>query len=68
MRAYKPKDNVQAKAYYTDRFYVSPQVPKYEVESDEVFAHDLEAIKAKFDVLDAYIQVAQMVVFINPNL
>jgi len=44
MRAYKPKDNVQAKPYYTDRFYVSPQVPKYEVSSDEVFAHDLEAI------------------------
>ena len=28
MRAYKPKDNVQKKAYYTDRFYVSPQVAK----------------------------------------
>jgi NADH-quinone oxidoreductase subunit C len=67
MRAYKPKDNVQAKPYYTDRFYVSPQVSKFEVESDEVFAHDLEAIKAKFDVLDAYIQVGQMVVFINPK-
>lgn len=67
MRAYKPKDNVQKKAYYTDRFYVSPQVPKYEVSSDEVFAGDLEAIKAKFEVLDAYIQVGQMVVFINPK-
>jgi NADH-quinone oxidoreductase subunit C len=67
MRAYKPKDNVQAKPYYTDRFYVSPQVPKSAVESDEVFAHDLEAIQAKFEVLDAYIQVGQMVVFINPE-
>jgi NADH-quinone oxidoreductase subunit C len=67
MRAYTPKDNVQAKAYYTDRFYVSPQVPKSPVESDEVFAHDLEAIKANFEVLDAYIQVGQMVVFIKPE-
>jgi len=67
MRAYAPKDNVQKKSYYTDRFYVSPQVPKQEVESDEVFAADLAAIKTKFDVLDAYIQVEQMVVFINPN-
>jgi len=50
MRAYTPKDDVQAKAYYTDRFYVSPQVPKSPVESDEVFAKDLAAIKAKFDV------------------
>jgi NADH-quinone oxidoreductase subunit C len=67
MRAYTPKDDVQAKSYYTDRFYVSPQVPKSPVESDEVFAKDLEAIKAKFEVLDAYIQVEQMVVFIKPE-
>ena len=65
MRAYTPKDDVQAKAYYTDRFYVSPQVPKSPVESDEVFAKDLAAIKEKFEVTDAYIQVEQMVIFIN---
>ena len=65
MRAYTPKDNVQAKPYYTDRFYVAPQVPKEDVESDEVFASDLAAIKKKFKVLDAYIQVGQMVVYIN---
>ena len=67
MRKYTPKDNVQKKAYYTDRFFVSPQVPKFDVESDEVFAADLAAIKAKFDVVEAYIQVEQMVVFINPK-
>jgi NADH-quinone oxidoreductase subunit C len=67
MRAYKPKDDVQKKAYYTDRFFVSPQVAKFSVEDDEVFAHDLEAIKAKFEVLDAYIQVGQMVVLVKPE-
>ncbi|NPA59923.1 MAG: NADH-quinone oxidoreductase subunit C [Epsilonproteobacteria bacterium] len=67
MRAYKPKDNVQKKAYYTDRFYKSPQVPKQDVASDEIFTADLEAIKAKFEVLDAYIQVEQMVVYIKPQ-
>jgi NADH-quinone oxidoreductase subunit C len=67
MRAYTPKDDVQAKAYYTDRFYVAPQVPKTEVDSDEVFAADLAAIKAKFEVKEAYIQVEQMVVYINAN-
>ena len=67
MRAYTPKDDVQAKAYYTDRYYVAPQVPKQEVSSDEVFAADLEAIKAKFEVTEAYIQVEQMVIFINPS-
>ncbi|MEA3331506.1 MAG: NADH-quinone oxidoreductase subunit C [Campylobacterota bacterium] len=67
MRAYTPKDNVQKKPYYTDRFHVAPQVPKQDVASDEVFAADLAAIKAKFEVLDSYIQVEQMVVFINPK-
>ncbi len=65
MRAYTPKDDVQAKAYYTDRYYVAPQVPKQDVESDAVFAADLEAIKAKFEVKEAFIQVEQMVVYIN---
>jgi len=67
MRAYKAKDDVQAKAYYTDRYYVAPQVPKTDVAEDEVFASDLAAIKAKFDVKEAYIQVEQMVVYINAN-
>jgi len=67
MRKYTDKKNVQAKPYYTDRFYKVPQVPKYEVESDEVFAADLSAIKAKFEVSDAYIQVGQMTVWIKPS-
>ena len=67
MRAYTPKDDVQKKAYYTDRFYVAPQVPKTAVEEDAVFTADLEAIKAKFEVKDAYIQVEQMVIYINPS-
>ncbi len=67
MRAYKPKDDVQKRAYYTDRFYVSPQVPKLDVSSDEVFALDLDAIKAKFEVSEAYIQVDQMVVYVDPK-
>jgi len=67
MRKYTPKDDVQAKAYYTDRYYVAPQVPKSEVASDEVFAADLAAIKAKFDVKEAFIQVGQMIVYINAS-
>ena len=67
MRAYTPKDNVQAKSYYTDRFYVSPQVPKQDVDTDEVFAADLAAISAKFEVKEAFIQVTNMVVYINAS-
>jgi NADH-quinone oxidoreductase subunit C len=67
MRAYKPKGDVQKKSYYTDRYWVAPQVAKQEVFSDAVFNADLEAIKSKFEVSDAYIQVEQMVLFINPE-
>ena len=65
MRAYTPKDDVQAKSYYNDRYYVSPQVPKEEVASDAIFAADLAAIEAKFEVKESYIQVGQMVIYIN---
>jgi len=67
MRAYTPKDNVQAKAYYTDRYYVSPQVSKEEVSTDAVFESDLAAISAKFEVKESYLQKGQMVVYINAN-
>ncbi len=67
MRRYTPKDDVQKKPYYTDRFWVAPQVPKFPVDQDEVFAGDLAAIKKKFKVEDAYIQVEQMIVYIRPQ-
>lgn len=67
MRRYTPKDDVQKKPYYTDRYWVAPQVPKSAVGEDEVFAADLDAIKAKFEVLDAYVQAGQMVVYIKPE-
>ncbi len=68
MRAYKPKDDVQKKSYYTDRYWVAPQVPKSKVEDDEIFTADVKAIEnAKIKVLDSYIQVEQMVVYIKPE-
>ena len=33
MRKYVPKDNVQGKSYYTDRYWVAPRVPRIEVEA-----------------------------------
>ena len=67
MRAYKPKDDVQKKPYYTDRFWVAPQVAKFDVSTDAVFAADLEALQSKFEIQDAYIQVEQLVVYIKPE-
>lgn len=65
MRQYKDKKNVQAKAYYNDRFFVSPQIPKEEVETDEVFAKDVKDLETSFVVKEAYIQRGQLVVYIN---
>ena len=60
MRKYVPKDNVQAKAYYTDRFHVVPSVPTEDVSTDEVFAKHLEILSSKVDVKSAYIQIGQL--------
>lgn len=65
MRKYTPKDNVQGKAYYTDRYHVVPSVPTFAVESDEVFAKQLEILKAKIEVKLAKIMLGQMIVEIN---
>lgn len=67
MRQYKEKENVQKKPYYSDRFWVAPQMPKFDVQSDTVFAQDLAVLKEKFEIVDAYIQQGQMIVYINSN-
>ncbi len=65
MREYKDRKNVQAKVYYKDRFYVVPQIPKEEVDSDEIFSKDMFAISKKVDVKEAYIQKSQLVIILN---
>jgi NADH-quinone oxidoreductase subunit C len=68
MRPYRPKDNLQKKAYYTDRFWVAPKIPEEDVSTDEVFAADLEKIKSKFDIKKAFIQRGQLVIIIDPSI
>jgi len=65
MRAYSDKKNEQKKAYYNDRFYVAPQIPKEEVSSDEIFANDVKDLESSFSIKEAYIQRGQLVVYIN---
>ena len=64
MRKYVPKDNVQKKAYYTDRFHVVPSVPRAEVTD----AHFLSVVTALGDdVKEAYVEIGQLVVHIDPT-
>jgi len=67
MRRYVDKTNVQAKSYHTDRFHQRPQTPKYDPASDEIYDKDVKSLKAKFDIKDAYIEVDQLVVIIDPD-
>jgi NADH-quinone oxidoreductase subunit C len=62
MRKYVPKDNVQAKSYYTDRFWVAPRVPRSEVE-DEHFAEVVKALGEQAN--ESYIEIGQLVVHID---
>ncbi|CAA6811681.1 MAG: NADH-ubiquinone oxidoreductase chain C (EC [uncultured Sulfurovum sp.] len=65
MRKYVPKDSVQKKAYYTDRFHVVPSTPREKVDSDPVYAEQLEALAAKVEVKSSRIELNCMVVEIN---
>jgi len=68
MRRYSPKDNVQAKAKYTDRFWVAPKTPKESVEEGSFFAKVLENLKNdNIDVLNSYIELGHLVIEINPE-
>jgi len=63
MRKYVPKDNVQKKAYYTDRFHVVPRVPRVEV-VDEHFTSVVSTLGE--DVKEAYVEIGQLVIHIDP--
>ncbi len=67
MRAYTDKQDVQAKAYHSDRFYKSPQLAKDKVSTDEIFSADLKSLEESFEISESYIQKGQMVLFIKPS-
>lgn len=67
MRKYTPKDNVQKEAYFSDRFFVSPNVPRFEIDSDEVFSKDFEEINYSINVQEAYIEHTHLVIIINKS-
>jgi len=64
MRKYVPKDNVQAKSYYTDRFWVAPRIPREKVTD----AHFKEVVKTLGTLAKKkYVEVGQLVIHINPT-
>ncbi len=65
MRKYVPKDNVQKKAYYTDRFHVVPSVPREKVEEGSHFADVVKTMGT--DAKESYVQIGQLVLHISPE-
>jgi NADH-quinone oxidoreductase subunit C len=66
MRRYSPKENLQKKAYYSNRFKKEPTLPREEVSNDPVFAQHLEALQ-EINILESYIMRGQLVIIINPE-
>lgn len=65
MREYKPKNDVQKKSYFNDRFYVTPSLPKVDVAQDEIFFNDVKLLCSKIKILDKYIQKEHLVIYID---
>jgi len=63
MRKYVPKDNVQGKSYYTDRFWVAPRVPRMRVEENSHFEAVVKAL-GKLSK-ESYVEIGQLVVHIE---
>ena len=67
MRKYTPKDNVQGKSYYTDRFWVAPRVPAEAVEEGSHFDEVVKAVSKKADIKESFVQIGQLRLAIDPN-
>lgn len=65
MRKYTPKDNVQKKSYYTDRFWTAPHVPSHEVEAGSHFDAVVKALGSKVTIKEAFVQIGQLRVVID---
>ncbi|MBN2767970.1 MAG: NADH-quinone oxidoreductase subunit C [Campylobacterales bacterium] len=65
MRKYTPKDTLQKKAYYTDRFWVAPRVPRDEIKEETHFADVVKTLQ-KY-VSESYVELGQLVLHIKPK-
>ena len=63
MRKYTPKDNVQGKSYYTDRYWVAPRVPRTEVEAGSHFETVAKALGKL--AKESYVEIGQLVIHID---
>lgn len=65
MRKYIDKHDTQKKPFYADRFHKVLKLPRIDVKNDEVFNEDVEKLRKKFNIHEAYIEADQLVVWID---
>jgi NADH-quinone oxidoreductase subunit C len=67
MRAYKPKNDVQKKSYYNDRFYITPTLAKTSIYNDSVLAQDVSSLSNVVEVVKSYIEMDHLIIIVNPE-
>jgi len=67
MRQYAPKDNVQKKAYYTDRFRVADKLSEDSVETCAVSTAEVVELSKHVAIEKAYIQRGQLLVIVSAS-
>lgn len=63
-RPYTPKDDVQKKSYYTDRFYVTPEIPKEPVTNERLSA-DMAELEKTVGLKESYMMRGHAVAIIE---
>jgi NADH-quinone oxidoreductase subunit C len=67
MRKYTPKNDVQKKSYYNDRFYVTPQLARESIYNDSTFSNDHSSLSKIVDISEAYIELDHLVMIVEPR-
>ena len=65
MREYKPKNNLQKKQYYKEKFYIEKQIPKDEVRGSK-FDEELAILEQSgVEILSSYVEFDQLIIYVN---
>lgn len=67
MREYKPKNDLQKKQYYKEKFYIEKQKPKDEVRGSK-FDEELAILEQSgVEILSSYVEFDQLVLYVNSS-
>ena len=67
MRDYKPKNDLQKKQYYKEKFYIEKQASKNEVKGSK-FNEELAILgQSGVEILSSYVEFDQLVIYVNSS-